>query len=274
MAPVIKETLVCIANSTQLVQLQSRNDVIAARGPGATESRMSAQRAVQQTGSENFDKFVKVWEGEYTNISMSSKWLAALSKEAAADSVNAAEGARTKDVTKIWEAYARDLQVSNSLMAKIREEGESARLGIDACESGRRRRYCLSRVTRIPSQRLSHLAPVDSAAMEIKLPVRKEDDASDDEDVLPLSPQRSINQEEVSEVMAATAALAVAANRGEIKKFHHECSATTVTPLDVCEGIFQISDTDMIFKTIDKSRTWSSPGKSSPGAESNFIFAF
>lgn len=260
MAPVIKETLVCIANSTQLVQLQSRNDIIAARGPGATESRMSAQRAVQQTGSENFDKFVKVWEGEYTNISMSSKWLAALSKEASRRTLSiAAEGARTKDVTKIWEAYARDLQVSNTLMAKIREEGESARLGIDACESGRRRRYCLSRVTRIPSQRLSHLAPVDSAAMEIKLPVRKEDDASDDEDVLPLSPQRSINQEEVSEVMAATAALAVAANRGEIKKFHHECSATTVTPLDVCEGIFQISDTDMIFKTIDKSRTWSWP---------------
>ena len=256
MSSTIKETLICVVKSTPMGE--TRNSVVAARGPDATESRLSAQRAVHHTRTDTFKKFVTTWEGEYVHISMSSKWLAALSKEASRRTLSiAAEGEKKSEVIVAWEGYMRALQASNSLVTKIKDDGDVARLGIDPSESGRRRRYSLSRMAM--RQRLTHLAPVDSKAMEIKLPVRQQHDASDDEDDLPLSPQRSMNNEELNEVMAATAALAVAANRSEVKKSNYECSATMVTPLDIYSGKFTISDKEMIFYTEDNSHVWSWP---------------
>ena len=257
-ASTIKESLLCVVRSTPLSEI--RNKVIVARGPDATESRLNAQRAVQRTRAETFKKFVETWEGEYVNISMSSKWLAALSKEASRRTLSiAAEGERNKEIAEAWEAYMRNLQSGNLLFAKVKEDGEGFRLAVDASESGRRRRYRLSTMGKTTMQRAAHLAPIDSRAMEIKLPVRQTNEASDDEEEFPLSPQKSISKEELSEVMAATAALAVAANRGEMKKSNHECVATMVTPLELYTGKFMISDTEMMFRTDDNSRFWSWP---------------
>lgn len=260
MSSTVKESLVCIVNSTPVCEM--RNSVIAALGPNSTESRLNAQHAVQCTRAETFRKFLKTWEGEYVNISMSSKWLAALSKEASRRTLSiAAEGERAKEVAKNWEKYMRSLQVLNCLFLKVMEDGDDARLSIDTSESGRRRRYRLSRVARSSMQRPAHLAPIDSEAIEIKLPVRQNRDVSDDEDDYVLSPQKSVNAEELSEVMAATAALAVAQNRDktETKKSNHECSATMVTPLELYAGKFLISDQAFIFRTDDGSRFWSWP---------------
>jgi len=260
MSPTIKETLVCI--STSAAVSESRHSVIVARGPTALEARLNAQRAVRRTRSETFKKFVEVWEGEYVSISMSSKWLAAISKEASRRTLSmAAQGESSSLRERAWEKYMRALQAANSLMVRVKDEGESTRLGIDSCESGRRRRYRLSRTEAFNEPRLAQMGPVDQKAIEIKLPIRQKFDFSDDDDdETPLSPTKSSNQEKLKEVMAATAALAVAAkNRSELKKSNHECVATMVTPLQAYTGKFAISDSEMTFSTHDKSRVWAWP---------------
>ena len=256
MSTTIKETLVCISTSAAISD--NRHSVMLARGPGAMDARLSAQQAVQRTRAETFKKFVEVWEGEYVNISMSSKWLAALSKEASRRTLSiAAHGENRNRSEQAWEKYMRDLQAAKCLMVKVKDEGESTRLGINSFESGRRRRYRLSRTATVHKPRLTHMAPVDKNAIEIKLPVREQVDISDDEDdEILLTPQKSVNKEELNEVMAATAALAVAANLGEVKKSNHECAATMVTPLELFAGKFAISDSEMTFTTIDASRAW------------------
>ena len=221
MSTTIKETLVCISTSAAISD--NRHSVMLARGPGAMDARLSAQQAVQRTRAETFKKFVEVWEGEYVNISMSSKWLAALSKEASRRTLSiAAHGENRNRSEQAWEKYMRDLQAAKCLMVKVKDEGESTRLGINSFESGRRRRYRLSRTATVHKPRLTHMAPVDKNAIEIKLPVREQVDISDyEDDEILLTPQKSVNKEELNEVMAATAALAVAANLGEVKKSNH-----------------------------------------------------
>lgn len=260
--PVIEESLMCIATSTPVCEV--RNSVMVARGPISKESRLQAQLAVQRTRTDTFAQFVQTWEGEYVHITMSSKWLAALSKEVSRRTLCiATEGSRLNATDAAWKLYARDLKAHDSLMGKIRDESDAIRLGVDSLESGRRRRYRLSRVTksrRVSTEtRLAHAKPLDATAMEIKLPVRHTQDISDDEDDLPLSPQKSMNAEEMKEVMAATAALAVAANRSGSKSTLHECSATMVTPLEIHSGNFGISEEEITFSTADGSHTWTWP---------------